>query len=147
MKAYESLGKWISLLYRQAQIYITHELKPYNIGYGQFPFLNALFQKDGIHQEEISQMLAIDKATTGRAMRKLEKEGYVNRVVDTKDKRAYKIFLTQKGIKMQPIVHKILRQWTEILSRDFSKEENEKVKQLLGRMHQNALDAKYRTNN
>ena len=147
MKPYESLGKWISLLYRQGQIYITNELKPYNIGYGQFPILNVLFDKDGIHQEEISTILSIDKATTGRAMKKLEKGGYVKRVRDTEDRRAYKVFLTKKGTKMQPVVHRILRQWTDILSSDFSEDEIEVIKQLLGRMYQNALDAKYRSNN
>ena len=144
MKPYESLGKWISVLYRQGQIYITNELKPYNIGYGQFPFLNVLFEKDGIHQEDISQILSIDKATTGRALKKLEGEGYVKRVRDTKDRRAYKIFLTHKGRKLEPILHQILSQWTSILSFDFSEKENERIKQLLGRMYQNALDAKYK---
>lgn len=147
MKPWESLGRWISLLYRQGQIYISNELKPYNIGYGQFPFLNVLFKNDGIHQEEISRMLTIDKATTGRALIKLEGEGYVKRVRDTEDRRAYKVFLTPKGRKLQPVLHQILSQWTTILSFDFSEEENEMIKQLLGRMYQNVLEERYRKDN
>lgn len=146
MKPYESIGKWISVLYRQGQTYITNELKPYRIGYGQFPYLNILFDRDGIHQEQMSKMLDTDKATTGRALKKLEDEGYVIRVRDINDRRAYKVFLTPRGQKMQPVIHKILSQWTYILSHGFSKEENDRVKQLLGRMYQNALDAKYRMN-
>jgi DNA-binding MarR family transcriptional regulator len=146
MKPYESLGKWISVIYRQGKIHISNELKPYNIGYGQFPFLNVLFEKDGIRQEDISRMLSIDKATTGRAIKKLEVEGYVKRVRDTEDRRAYKIFLTPRGRKMEPVLHKILLQWTNFLDADFSDEEKEKIRQLLGRMYQNALEVKYKRN-
>ena len=64
-----SVGKYISILYRYAQSYIATHLKPLGIGSGQYMFLVALYKNDGYSQEQLSQSLMIDKATTeiGRA--------------------------------------------------------------------------------
>jgi DNA-binding MarR family transcriptional regulator len=37
------------------------------IGYGQFLFLMELYNSDGIRQEDLSEILNIDKGTTARA--------------------------------------------------------------------------------
>ena len=146
MTAEQSIGRWVSLIHRQGQIFIGRELHKFNIGYGQFSFLNVLYIEDGLHQEDISSRLNIDKATTTRAISKLENEGYVRRERDPKDGRAYKVFLTQKGKEIKPAIWKVLREWTSILSSDFSDEEYVQVIELLRRMHENALQYKISEN-
>ncbi|MCY6369975.1 MarR family winged helix-turn-helix transcriptional regulator [Clostridium ganghwense] len=134
----KSIGRWVSMLYRYQQCYIGKQLKEYNIGGGQYSFLLALFKKDGISQEEISKILYMDKGTTARAIAKLEKEGYVVRKQDEEDKRAYKIYLTEKALEFKPKLFKILRRWTDIISTDFDVEEKEVVMNLLEKMAENA---------
>lgn len=46
-----------------------------------------------IKQEELSSYLSIDGANTTRAIKKLEKEGYVIRKQDEKDRRVKRIYL------------------------------------------------------
>lgn len=133
-----SIGRWISIIYRYAQNYMTKELEPYNIGSGQFMFLLTLYKEDGIHQEKLSCYLNIDKGTTARAIKKLEREGYVIRKEDMEDRRAYKVFLTEKAIEIQPIVYKALMNWTDVLSKDFTSDEKEMILVLLKRMAENA---------
>lgn len=134
----ESIGKWISIIHRYGKVYFEKALKPYNIGSGQFIFLLMLFKKDGISQEAIAEQLRIDKGTTARAIKRLEKEGYVTRKVDPEDKRAYKVYTTQKAVKIQPKIKKILFGWTEILSAGFSEEEKALLLKLLKKMAENA---------
>lgn len=134
---HHSIGKWISIIYRYAQNFIIRELEPYNIGGGQFMFLVALYRQDGIHQEALSKNLNIDKGTTARAIKKLEKEGYVIRKEDPEDRRAYKVSLTKKALEIKPEIYKALKNWTEILSKDFTKDEKEMVTGLLKRMADN----------
>lgn len=135
-----SIGKWISIIYRYAQNYFSRELEPYNMGGGQFIFLLALYKEDGIHQECLSKLLNIDKGTTARAIKKLEEEGYVLRREDPMDRRAYKVFITNKAQAIKPEFYKILASWTDILSKDFTVEEKELAISLLQRMAENAAD-------
>ncbi len=141
-----SIGKCISLLYRYSQIYLTKELEPYGIGKGQFLFLFVLYKKDGLSQEELSQILNMDKGTTARAIDKLEKSGYVTKKSYEKDLRINHIFLTEKAKKFEPQLYSILKNWTDILSTGMEKDEVEKTFNSLAKMTENATKhiAKYR---
>jgi len=138
----ESVGRLTSCIYRYSLIHIGNELKPYNIGSGQFNFLMALYYKDGINQETLAQSLKLDKATTARAITKLIKEGYVTRQKDDLDLRAYKIFLTKKAKKMGPIIKKILSRWTKTLLSGFTEDERKLFLDFLKRTVQNATFVK-----
>lgn len=138
IKNKESIGRWASCIYRYGLIHIGNELKPYNIGSGQFNFLMALYHKDGINQESLAQSLRLDKATTARAITKLMKKGYVTRQKDDLDQRAYKIFLTEKAKKMEPMIKKILSEWTETLLSGFTEDERKLFIDFLKRTVQNA---------
>lgn len=134
----ESIGKWISLLHRYSRIYMENEFGKYNIGSGQIPFLISLFHNDGLNQEALTGLIIVDKATTARALKKLEKEGYVKRVPDDSDKRAYKVYLTRKGKDLRPILHNKLSTWTALLLTDFSDREKKQLVSYLKRIAQNA---------
>jgi DNA-binding MarR family transcriptional regulator len=130
----ESIGRWISILHRYGKIYLDKNLEPYSIGSGQFSFLLALYRKDGVSQDILSKELNVDKATTTRAITKLEKEGYVEREVDSSDRRSYKVYLTPEGFLLKNEMRKISQRWTKILMKHFSNEEQESLKDYLKRM-------------
>lgn len=131
-------GKWISLIYRYGQNFIGQELKKLDIGSGQYIFITALYHKDGVNQEEISEYLKIDKGTTARAIKKLEEQGYIIRKEDDNDKRAYKVYLTDKALYVKPEICKAMKKWTNILSEGFDEEEKELTLSFLERMADNA---------
>jgi DNA-binding MarR family transcriptional regulator len=118
---------------------MSKQLESYKIGSGQYIFLIALYKKDGISQEEISNYLKIDKATTAKSIRRLEKEGYVKRDIDSKDKRAYKVYLTQKAFDIKLIICNVLKKWSAVLSEGLSENEKGVVLDLLSRMSKNAF--------
>ena len=97
----EPIGKYISQIYRKGRAFISKGLTQYDMGYGQMLFLLQLYRQDGISQEELTEKLNIDKGTTARSIKKLEKEGFIIRLKDEHDKRAYKIYLTDKSKEKQ----------------------------------------------
>ncbi|MPM72500.1 HTH-type transcriptional regulator SarZ [bioreactor metagenome] len=135
----EFIGKSISYLYRYEQIFIGKKIEPYGIGSGQFPFLMRLYREDGINQESLSDYLKIDKGTTARAIQKLVDEGYVFRQRDEKDRRSYRVFLTEKGKKMEPYMKKIALEWEEILFSGFDDSQRKEITNSLGIMFENVL--------
>jgi len=135
-----SVSRWISLLHRHGHMYLGKQLKQYNINKGQYTFLNALYKKDGVRQEQLSDYLKIDKGTTAKAIKKLEDDNYIIRIVDANDKRAYNVYLTEKALKVKPIVRKAMMAWTDILFSGFNEEEKKTSLALLERMGENAIN-------
>lgn len=140
----EALGKYISILYRQGNAFLTKKYSKYNIGSGQYMFLIQLYANDGLGQEELSSRLNIDKGTTARAIKKLQNEGYIIRETDEDDKRAYKIFLTEKAKEIKEDFFQILGQWNDILTSGLTAEEVEIVLKLMKKVSNNNFSSYYK---
>lgn len=125
------IGRYISQIHRKGSIFISKELNSLGIGSGQVMFLLELYRGDGKSQEELAERLNIDKGTTARAIKKLEEEGFLIRERDTVDKRAYKVYLTEKGKNIKENVYEIMMKWEEKITSNLNKEESENVVNLL----------------
>ena len=134
----ETIGKWISIIHRYSHSYISKELRHYNIGSGQFIFLVVLLKNDGVSQEELSSRLDIDKATTARAVKRLEEEEYVVRRVDAHDRRVYRVYVTQKALDIRPVIHNVLSKWADILASGLTQKEIDLALKLLKKISNNA---------
>ena len=117
------IGKYISQIYRKGNSFISKEISKFGIGSGQIMFLIELYKNDGISQEELSEILNIDKATTCRAIKKLEKEELLIKVKDENDKRAYKLYLTEKSKSIEYNIKNALNEWEKHISKELSQEE------------------------
>jgi DNA-binding MarR family transcriptional regulator len=133
------LGGLVSYLLRAQSAFYTQRLKPYNISYGQFPFLMALYREDGVNQETIAKRLLFNKATIARAIDKLERGGYVYRTQDEFDGRANRIFLTPKGREIKPVINQLSHEWNSILLSGFTEIESLLLKELMKKIVSNVM--------
>jgi DNA-binding MarR family transcriptional regulator len=131
------IGRWFSVLHRSSISFMTNELKTYSIGSGQIMFLLELYYCDGINQEELSSFLNIDKANTARALSKLEQQGYVERRIDEEDKRAYKVYLTEKALQIKTKVMGVMAEWENHLLSELSDEEKKHFKNIMKKIGHN----------
>ena len=121
-------------MYRKGNAYIGKQLSHIGVGSGQFMFLLQLYRKDGRSQEELSEILSIDKGTTARAIKKLEEDGFLFRERDENDKRAYKIYLTDKGNDVKDTILDALNSWEDIITSRLSNEERAILDLLLNKI-------------
>ena len=140
MEKLEPIGKVISYIYRYQRIFLNKELEPYGIGSGQFSFMMSLYLKDGAKQETPFRTYKLDKGTVGKAIKKLEDTGYVYRKQDAEDKRAYNVFLTEKGKDIGAKMKEIAIKWDDIMIAGFSEEEKRLSAAFLERMEQNITE-------
>lgn len=140
MPEQRSIGKLISVIHRYGHSYFDSVFADINIGHGPRNFLAALFCREGMTQEELSESLMMDKTTTARAIRKLVDEGYVVRRRDEKDRRYYHLYLTDKAKMLAPRIWEARARWAEVLSRGFSEEEKEMIYNLFNRLAENAAE-------
>lgn len=138
VKRHESLIRLILSIYRTSQIHIVPSVSEFDIGRGQWYFLNQLLlEADGISQEELSRKMVVDSAHTARAIKILEEKGFVYREKDSEDGRKKNIFITDKSLKIKEDYHNIYKDLNKILVKDFTSEEIELLISLLFRMEDN----------
>jgi len=137
-KENRSFGLHLSIILRRGQMYLDREMEPFKVRSAHIPILRLLGIKDGINQESIRNFLHLDKGTIAKTIKPLISKGYISRKTDPKDKRAYQIFLTQKGREIMPDVKNAVTRWTDALTTDFTEEEKETAYALLSRMSENA---------
>ena len=135
-----TIGGKISLISRLNRAWISRRLKKYDIGPGQYLYLLNLYKEDGIHQETLAERIFIDRGCCTRALCSLEESGYVIRIKDENDKRAYRIFLTDKAKKIKNDIKKILNERLSILTKDMDIDSKKFFEKSLKKVLMNALE-------
>lgn len=97
----KSIGFLLSKGYQRAWSLLREEIDQYDLTPPQFALLAFLWQQDDLTQTELSEKGQIDRTTIGGLIDRLEKIGLVERRKHPKDRRAYKIHLTERGREME----------------------------------------------
>lgn len=95
---------WIGIISRKIAKYYNRKFAPYGITSQHFFILIYLWEKDGVKSKDIQDLLALDSASLTGHIDRMEKAGLVKRQHDPDDRRAIRIFLTEKGKEMQGIL-------------------------------------------
>lgn len=133
----EHFGRYISVLHRQANVFYSKEFSKFEFGSGQYMFMIHLYKHDGISQEELSDLINIDKGTTAKAIKKLEELNYIERRKDSDDKRINRIYLTKKALDIKEDFFDTLSKWESILTDNLSQEEILQGLNILKKLSQN----------
>lgn len=100
----------VAHLLRDAQRSLSRALADRIVGHGvtigQWYFLRALWDEDGLTQRELSQRVGMMEPTTVAALNGMERRSLVKRVRNTRDRRKINIHLTDKG---QALRHTLMR--------------------------------------
>ncbi len=102
----------------------------------------ALYDNEGISQNALSEYVKVDKALSARAIKRLIELGYVEKIINSKDARAYKLYLTEKAKVVVPEVRKSLDGWLNIITNGLTEEEKETAECLLQDMYMNIKESK-----
>lgn len=76
---------------------LRKRLQPHKVTPGQWFFLRALWEEEGINQRELSRRVGTTEPTTVSALRLLERNGLIRRQRNQNDRRTINIFLTENG--------------------------------------------------
>ena len=131
------IGRFISILYRKNQIFLSSVLKPLDISTSEYSILLILYDDDALTQDDLTSRLFLDKSAVARALRSLEEKGFIHKEKDQTDQRCNRISLTPKSLAAEPCIMKALDQWNEILMSGMNEEERDMAYQILIRMTDN----------
>ncbi len=138
------IGRYLTMISRHLRNHLDKKFMSLGLSSGTFDFMLVTYYFNGCNQEKLSTILQYDKGTTARALKKLEDGGFVKRIKDPADKRAYKITITDKADSIFDEVKRLMKEVNTDMLAGFSDEETKQLEGLLDRVAKNVLgDEKY----
>ncbi len=111
MSSFQTLFDLIGELARRRYQAAERSFARLGLNHTEARLLALLHQSQGSgSQDELSAMLYVDRSNAGRALQRLEHQGYILRRKDESDKRANLIVITQKGQTAVGEIGKLRRQ-------------------------------------
>lgn len=112
----------------------SNRIAQHGVSLGLWPFLRALWERDGLSQRELSEKVRMKGPTTVAALNKLEERGLVRREENKKDARKINVYLTPAGRKVYrkviPEVEAVNRQCLETLTESEQAEFKDMIKRI-----------------
>lgn len=99
MAIHDMAGHLIRRLHQQStQLFVQRtQAAGFDLTPVQYAALDAICVQPGTDQARVAEIIGYDRATIGGVIDRLEKKGWVRRVVSEQDRRARELSLTAKG--------------------------------------------------
>ncbi|MBW2119910.1 MAG: MarR family transcriptional regulator [Deltaproteobacteria bacterium] len=110
------------------------KLAAYGLTTTQFFLLTALYEEDGVPISVLAQKVAIDKATLTGLLDRLERDDLIGRNADPDDRRAIRIFLTQKADLLREELIELYHKNNGMFLSVLSQEEQEVFERVVNRL-------------
>ena len=136
---FELVNKYKTEINKDFRKYAESALKNYDFTIANLKYLFIIERNKGINLNEIATELNIDKAMVTRGIKKLDELGYVNKVQDENDTRAYKLSLSEKGEESLNSLQHIFKEWFEKVTHDFTEEEKNLYIKLIKKVYENRI--------
>lgn len=101
------------------------EFKEYQLSKGQYLYLIRIFENPGIIPDRLAEMIKVDRTTAARAIKKLEEKGFIRKEADDVNKKIRRLFVTEDGAKLVPIIQLENQYSDQIALQNLSKKEIE----------------------
>ncbi|WP_158045837.1 MarR family winged helix-turn-helix transcriptional regulator [Skermanella pratensis] len=99
-----SVGYVVRDVHRAFSRSLQAKIAAHGVSMGQWFFLRALWDEDGLTQRELSQRVGMMEPTTVTALNSMERRGLVERVRNPHDRRKVNIYLTPKGRGLRDVL-------------------------------------------
>jgi DNA-binding MarR family transcriptional regulator len=127
----------IGMIARALDSISNSEFKEYELTKGQYLYLVRICENPGIIQEKIAEMIKVDRTTAARAIKKLEMNGFIEKIEDYHNKKIRKLFPTEKGKNVYPFIKRENDYSNLVALAGLSEEEIEAAFNLLQRVRKN----------
>ena len=97
-----SLGYQVNHLARLLALALRRRIEALGVVPGQFAQLLALYEQDGLTQIELSRRVRIEQPTMAVTLKRMERDGLVERVPDPSDGRRALVMLTAHARRLEP---------------------------------------------
>ena len=127
---------YIYLLHNDYMKKAYKDLTPSDVTY-----LINIFYHQNCSQRDLAELLFVSESNVAQIIKKLEKNEYIQRTPDVKNKSRKILNLTKKGKNTVFMIIKEMYEWEGQFFKDYSSEDVEKFKKMLYEYSQKTIDS------
>ena len=113
------------------------EFKELDLTKGQYLYLVRICENPGIIQEQLLELIKVDRSTATRALQKLELNDFIEKKNDPDNKKIKRLFPTEKGKEAFPFIKRENDYSNRVALEGFTKQEAKLAASLLQRIRKN----------
>lgn len=118
---------------------LEKKLEVFNLHSGQVFILIALWENDGLSQNELAKKLNVSSPSINKMVKSLAKTDYIKCADCQNDGRVVRVFLTQSGREIQPEIEKIWAEMDSLFMANLTEPEKMILQQLMEKTFTNLL--------
>lgn len=112
------------------------EIAAYGLTHSQFFLIVAVMEEEGLLPSGLADKTSQDRPTITGVLDRLEKDQWIERKADPKDRRSLRIYLGTRGNKFKTKILNLFEETNQKLLERFSKEEWEQMQSFLVRLEE-----------
>ena len=140
MDIFTSPGFLVTRLAHEMNVELDRRLQTHNVTISQWKVLMFLWQQEGCSQAEIQEQLGLEGATVTGLVQRMTRAELVQRRPDPVDKRVQRVFLTERGRALEPVLGFLVEEVNVLACKDFTADEQAFFVRLLTRSLHNLTD-------
>ncbi|QBP42678.1 MarR family winged helix-turn-helix transcriptional regulator [Paenisporosarcina antarctica] len=113
------------------------EFKEFDLTKGQYLYLVRICENPGIIQEQLIDMIKVDRSTATRVLQKLVMNDFIEKKEDPHNKKIKRLFPTEKGNSVYPFIKRENEHSDLVALEGFTEKEAETTFNLLQRIRKN----------
>ena len=111
--------------------YLSVKLSSLGITPSQYSVLSCLWRRSHATPKQLAEILGIETSTVSGLLDRLQKNGLIDRIVNSEDRREVQVIATQKGRDLEKPVTVIIDDMNKEVLKTFTQDEIDKLKSML----------------
>ena len=111
--------------------YLSVKLSSLGITPSQYSVLSCLWGRSHATPKQLAEILGIETSTVSGLLDRLQKNGLIDRIVNSEDRREVQVIATQKGRDLEKPVTVIIDDMNKEVLKTFTQAEIDKLKSML----------------
>lgn len=104
-------------------LYLKEKTKDLNLTHGDITYIVNIFYHENVSQRELAEILYVSEANVAKIVKRLDKNGYIERISDESNKSRKLITLTEEGKSTALFLIKSIYEWESNISEEFQQED------------------------
>lgn len=128
------IGYSITDVGRLLRTVFERRVRAFGLTRSQWMVIARVYQRPGLSQSAVADLLEIEKAPAGRLIERMETKGWVERRDDANDRRINRLHLTHEGERLHAAIWPIAEATVDAALGELSADERRRLTRLMARV-------------
>ena len=137
MKIEKDVVSLIMKISRLSSHHVRNQSEKIGMRHAYAPLLRPIVENDGLTQNELKEIVSLRAPTISLTLQNMESDGLIIRKSDKKDLRSVRVYITEKGKKIDKEIYKIILNDHNIALDGISEQDQNTVMEVLKKIKSN----------